>query len=957
MPSLPFSGNGLTIDDGTADLEFYDGYGIWGFRLASLSPVTESRGDGFAGQIASGGQNFDDATPFKRKVYDNWLGGFGQLNDNKTTGGVGIGGDDTKFFYADAKTDRAGYLMPGMARNFIYNTKVNQTVPVSGKADPNPGDEDEVPRGVLAQALSSEYRLHNSFNWQGGAVTLTKIRILFQLKNHTLNTPYTITVTLKGPLGIYSTDFTYTFTPSTTYNTLNGWCWVTLTGSATISNSVFDLYFGDSSTSATGAIGAVGVYVGNVDAGGNIRTYQPIANPTTTDNAIRPYFQLCKPGTAAPYKAWSQALRKVHQIYDTATATYFDVAVLNTSLFNTAATATGGTSSGVSPEVVFTFPYLSSIVFNSNLYVSFNDGGLNFGVSRYTPAILKANAITAPSTDLTFSMLSPVALGGYIYFFERTGRQMYKWTGNFPATGADAPIAVTAAGIVGESLVGATKLFVFQGNLWVAKPEGMFMLYVDPAIMAAPPNTNTPRVLPMGDPFPVPHRIAGAYTTIHQGKIYTNYKDRLYEFTIGADNGVQVQVIPLPMPWYQLGYYHQIDGIASDGINLYVSYNNLGIFTYNNLAWHVVTEYYETNPIDNSNAGLSWVMNPTFGPDYLYARDGGHILKIPQPNAASPYTRQIALSDQNKCGYLVVSLTNFEAAEIPKYVHSVVLSMLPGTFRVLVRPVVHIPRSATDLAGPSPSPANLVMETYHEGLLRPFWTKGVSVLNVNPTDLYVATKELNTNGTLIDGTYGPTYWDSTDFTNNVSSEKVAYLWDKNKLTTANPEQAYDDLLTHPNVFTQAGFVVYFWNPVLAQHSTVGQEIVAIDSLVVKYQSVQDYLALYKLSINVSEHTEGRKADLDGYAAEDSWEWLRNQFTRHLPILIKLKVRELPDPNLPGGGEVLNQINNTATRQFLGFLQNPSNQYGQPIVVKDSGSPLPTRVDFEIVAVDGENYGF
>ena len=945
----------LSLATGYADLEIYNGYQTFGFRFAPGANLSERRGDAFAGQVASGGQNYDDATPFKRKVYKSFLGGFGQLNDNKVSGGVGIGGDDTKFFYADAKTDRAGYLLPGPARNLVYNTYAASMLPVSGDQNPNAGDEYEVPRGVMPAALLSGGPVYqNSFTVGAAALNgVTNLRVLLALFD---NTPAT-TVTLKADVYNGATlvrSFTTTYNPSTN-STINGWSWVTLSAAATnfLAATTYTVYFSVTNTPGTFVrpLGSIGCYALNP----TIQARNSAPNTDWHTNIqIRPYFQICKPGTATPYKWMSSALKNAHQLLNG--STYINVAVLNSSWFNTGMTNGGGTNPN-SPEVTFSGTYKSSIVWNNKLYVA-----SSAGVTGWSAAQVAANVASTPTNplDATFTMNSLINGYGKLYFVGAANNNgIIKWDGAFPVTGT----TVVVAGTIGETTSPINRIFFYQGNLWAAKPEGLFCLYGDPATMGTVA-TNTPRILPMGDPFPMPHQAAGLFATVHQGSVYLNYKDRLYQYTSSA-TGTQVQIIPLPMPWYKLGNYHQIDGITSDGVNLYVSYNNLGVFSLINQTWHVVSEVYETISTEPTASGLTWVPSFASGPDSLYFRDGQGLVQLPMPSASSPFTRQVTLAEQNKCGYLVTSATNFEAAEMNKFILSMSLTCFMSSYCVLVRPVVYVP-GTTDAYYPA-NFNTMLQQTFQQGLTRDRWIGPAPVTN-NPANTPPLpslvgtgpyTRDFSTHSISyvdsVGGDFvgsGPTWWTPYDFlTSNFSSEKNSYILN-NFPVLGLP---YDDLLQHPANLVQTAFVVYFFDPWAGQQQTVGQDIFAIDSLVVKYQTTQKYTAVYRFGLSMNALTEGRGSDMTQTEAEDVWEWLRVQFTRYAPLQITFKVRNVRDTNIGPTG-LGNIIPNSETRTVLGFLQNPTDQYGNPIVFKDTNQPLPERVDFEFVSIFGENNG-
>src|SRR5690349_4126861 len=113
--------NGFTVQGKTADLLISDSTASLGFHYQEKTTLVEGRGSTFADNLNSGGTTYKDATPFARAVFDSWIGGMGQQSYNKTFGGTGAGGDDTRFLDGDSYTLRTGYLLPGMARNLVYN--------------------------------------------------------------------------------------------------------------------------------------------------------------------------------------------------------------------------------------------------------------------------------------------------------------------------------------------------------------------------------------------------------------------------------------------------------------------------------------------------------------------------------------------------------------------------------------------------------------------------------------------------------------------------------------------------------------------------------------------------------------------------------------------------------------------------------------------------------------------
>jgi hypothetical protein len=63
-------------------------------------------------------------------------------------------------------------------------------------------------------------------------------------------------------------------------------------------------------------------------------------------------------------------------------------------------------------------------------------------------------------------------------------------------------------------------------------------------------------------------------------------------------------------PWYRLSYYSYVNGLTSDGQNLYASLNNFGISALTAQGWHPIAEFYEQVAVEGQSSGLRWLPNP-----------------------------------------------------------------------------------------------------------------------------------------------------------------------------------------------------------------------------------------------------------------------------------------------------------------------------------------------------------
>jgi hypothetical protein len=82
--------------------------------------------------------------------------GYGQVNGDRVEGGVaGMGGNPAQYFYGDCFTLFPSKLLPGMARDQVYNTiGAAQMTPIIRRGRPGSGDEYEVPCPFTTSTIS-----------------------------------------------------------------------------------------------------------------------------------------------------------------------------------------------------------------------------------------------------------------------------------------------------------------------------------------------------------------------------------------------------------------------------------------------------------------------------------------------------------------------------------------------------------------------------------------------------------------------------------------------------------------------------------------------------------------------------------------------------------------------------------------------------------------------------------
>jgi hypothetical protein len=540
--------NGFSVQLKSGDLNISDSANSLTFHYQEKTTMVEGRGSTFTDNLNSGGTTYKDATPFARAVFDNWIGGIGQASYNKTFGGSGVGGDETRYLDGDVDTvHKTGYMLPGMARNLVYNTIAGQTTPISDGLDPNAGDEQEVPRGVLPL---SGYATGSTNFVAAGTPTIASVRVLCLFTVTGPGGSVTVTGTLKqvsngAVLGVYQSTLSI---PA--LNPFTGWKWVTLprtSGTGVLVNGVQYSF-----TTGGNGTNIIGGYVTNISG---VDTFQC-------------YFQLMT--SATPPKYWAAPPARFEQLNNA--GTYINAALTTGAIFNTAATGIAG-SAGTSPERSLGSTFSSSLTFNNNLYVGTTG---TFQVLMYTPANIAANAAPT-STTTAMGMSSAVTYGGYIFGLNdvTTVQNIYKWTGAYPVTigtilGGQNLEVLVGPGKIGDPGTPINNIFILGGFLHVVKPEGIFQLYQQPDKIDAVELPQINKVVT----FPTIHPDTGKWYVIHQEMLFVNYRDVIYQCAFNSASGTQISVLKPEIPRYRLNHYHYVNGLTSDGRNVYASWGS-----------------------------------------------------------------------------------------------------------------------------------------------------------------------------------------------------------------------------------------------------------------------------------------------------------------------------------------------------------------------------------------------
>lgn len=887
--------NGFTLANKKADIEIENAAGdVYGFQ--SLQPVIpESRASQLTASTGESSPTAKSAEPFETVEWSDWSYGMGQVNGDRQGGGpLGQGGNPSAYFSGDCFSLRPDKLLPGMARDMVYNT-VNAAVqtPITDGLDPNAGDEYEVPRGVVPFLFKKGGPVEiASVNWQvGGSVTVTAIRALVFVRSASGSggvppaTYATLTATMAGS--------TYSATVSSAnLSNYTGWKWLTLTkqsGTGIVNTLSTKTIFFSTDTAEDLAIGC---YVNT--AGG-------------FSDLLRPYFQILT--SATPFKYWGSALQKMEQMTNNL-GSYVNIAITNSALFSVSSTGLAYAATS-SPEVPLTGTYVGSIFFNGKLYVSTTSGTAAWSVSAAANNQAPTNAL-----DAGIILKSPVEGLGKIICVG-SDNALYTWTGNFPVSGADAAVKILNAGVIGQSGTNINRIQIFQGSIYVFKPEGVFKII---AAIGDISTVKAPEVIQVWSPPGNALVLStGLWGCEHQGKLYFSWKAIVYEMVMQEDKPVITPYNPSP-PWYRLSYYSYINGLTSDGVNLYMSLNNYGVVAHNGLGYHTVTEFFEQVATEGQPSGLKWLPNPLGAPDTLFCGDGRTIVNLPIPNNFQPYTSQIYQRHQNKCGYLITSEWTGSFADIEKNIRSVILRATPNGWSYKLIGVVR-------QANTSSSFRTLLEKTFMEGLLRDDWNKPYST---TPDVTQVVTQKIDPNsGTVLANTLAPACFVSADFDNSAyQSKKLAV---RTTDTTVTPNET--ESVSNPVKIVKTQFILYFWNPSAGQ-SLTGVEVSAVDAIVVKHLPKLKYVARYQVSLDLTKLAHIGSSPQGVASVNAMTAWLRNQAVAGDPLYFRF-------------------VDTTgAVKEVEGILQGYS---AQPQVTDKGHTNLfPLRADFSILSINEED---
>jgi hypothetical protein len=129
------------------------------------------------------------------------------------------------------------------------------------------------------------------------------------------------------------------------------------------------------------------------------------------------------------------------------------------------------------------------------------------------------------------------------------------------------------------------------------------------------------------------------------------------------------------------------------------------------------------------------------------------------------------------------------------------------------------------------------------------------------------------------------------------------------------------------------FILYFYNPVAGQASTVGQEVMSLDAIVIKHLPKPKYVGRYRVSLDLEGLTKIGAYPLTAAQAHASTAWLRNEWVRGDPCYFRFY-------DMTG-----------AIRQVRGVFQGDHADVFP--VQKGNTKVFPKRADFAILSIDEE----
>jgi hypothetical protein len=790
-----------------------------GYSLSKGTPLTEGRGNSFTAAVSQGAPTRKDSQPYQLYAIEDFGGGFGQVAADSVMGGAGQGGQPNRFLDGECWSLLGGKLMPLPARNLVYPTASTSPFP----------DEIEMPRGVLPVNNAATYT-NNLTTFQtlftaAASMTLSDIYILVKVGDPGNIQLFNVVINPGG----------YAY-QSTAFVTDTGFKWIRV-----------------HRISGTGVINSGTQYtlvISNADPTFTIGGFGGLNNALA--DALQPYAQAFKAGsTTDTFKMWANNIYGAYQLNNA--GVYKSIALTsgptNSGIFNADAAATA-------ERTFAAYTVASAIMFDNKLYATFI--GATPRLDMWNPADATAVAVPTSTTTL-IALFNMVGLEGSIYGCQGNGTSIYKWDGLYPATNVTQiinPDKIGKSNAGGRNAINALK--VYQGHLWVFKPEGVFRIHANPGQIVL---TELPRILQIWNAEGLEHQDNGKFVVEHQGTLFFNVRNRLMQIAIG---GGGQPVVNEMQPTWGLGRYRSnpyITGLATDGQVLYVSYDNVGVQGWDGRGWHKITDYYTPATTEGGRSGLTYMLNPGQPTDLLWTGDGRQLVKLSLPNIFTRYSTQVYQSDQNKCMTFVSSVLDMDLANVPKFIRSVALygSSKNWNWKVV---------GAYYQTGDDPSYRTIVEKAYNEGLARDKW--GSPSTGITATSYKVITKLIDAATHLESATASPGIFVPADFQNTYQGSE---------------KRASNDDVDNPVSAVSMAFIIYGWRTdgTVPAASTY-LDVAYIEDLVIKYWATLEYLGTWQFTLDLqSVYKNVMAKDQQSLAnAQADVLWLRDRIKKQTP---------------------------------------------------------------------------
>lgn len=847
--------NGLDLTTNmNCDVEISHGADVFGYLMRSGTKLQERRGNAFAGQVASGAPTYQEAGPYSRTVWETFGGGFGQEQQNRVFGGpAGQGGDAGRYYFSNAWTGKGNLLLPGLVRLLTRKTPT---------ATAYSSDEVEMPRGEIpARHPNGGY---NNFNLTTGR-TFGAIRVLVWFYTPTA-TNLTVTATIDGTHQFTSDPINDPYN----YHMLK---WVTLkkVGGGTVNLSAGRHYIRAPYNQHWG----YGCYVGTTLKQDNV---------TTLNNCTLLYFQFAD---AAGKSTWDMDDKVV--IHETTLGknvlneyTYVPNVLTYTTLYNFYQEAD---IDGIITEYPFGGTYAGSVVFDNKLFLGTTGTGQNKTV--YWTHDNAGNSLAPQGTNTNYVLGKGVIHEGQYYFIDGQDRATIKKVDL--SNIANNPTTIINAGVIGsptaEGFNYINNLIIFQGLMYVFKPDGIFMIYSDPSKVVS---TTKPRILKVWTPGALYDPFIGKFVVEHQSALYFNAQNLVMRFSVSQQGN---EILPLPAPFpFGRGYSNRtyVNGLASGGDTLFASYNNIGVVMWANGSWHFVSPFYDHNKDDECKpSGLAYFPQRAGGNDLILFGDGNQQIRLYFANNRTNYASQLTLNEQNKAFWFMTSFWDADLAELKKTLKAITLRAAPNGFNYKI-----IGAFYKDTADGAATNRTILERTLLEGLYRDDWTVPNAPASAGEQYPLIAANMWNPATGAATATPAPCYYTSAEFNNAFMSVGK----DVTPNHVENPVQAVNIV-----------FILYGW---LAEgYYLPGSEQADysyIESMILEYLPTQGRVPVYSLMLDLHALTRDPAAPMNQAALEDTIEFLRSRCRAETPTRFKIRDRQTG-----------------AVKTIVGFIQNDS----------------------------------